>query len=111
MANEFARIDLVCDGAFITPRNIGSISKYPLALGANQVCTLAGALPGSNIVSGRDYIRAAFDYDSTRKFHFPFVRIRLDQFFRRRLEELRIPRHLLHRLQSHASLGCRESRE
>lgn len=49
---------------YITPRNVGDITKYPAGLGANQVCTLVGSSPGSAVVSGSDYISANFDYDS-----------------------------------------------
>ena len=66
MANEFRNIDLTCDGAYVTPRNIGNITKFPVVLGPNQVCTLPGALPGAVIVPGRDYIAASFAIDSTR---------------------------------------------
>ncbi|KAL8291281.1 hypothetical protein RQP46_002259 [Phenoliferia psychrophenolica] len=63
MENEFGRIDLTCDGSYITPYNVGGLTKYPTDLGPNQVCTLLGSTPGSNVVPGRDYIKAAFEYD------------------------------------------------
>lgn len=63
MMNEFGRISLVCDGAYITPRNVGGITKYPIDLGPNQVCTLVGSSPGTAAVSGAAYIKANFDYD------------------------------------------------
>mgnify|MGYP001599324460 FL=1 len=64
MMNEFGRIDLVCDGSYITPFNVGGLTKYPLALGPNQVCTLPGSVGGNPFVPGADYIRAAFEYDA-----------------------------------------------
>lgn len=64
MANEFSRIDLVCEGAFIIPHNFGNLTKYPTALGLNQACTLPGSTPGNPIVSGSAYILANFNYES-----------------------------------------------
>lgn len=63
MENEFGRINLTCDGSYVTPRNVGAVTKYPNDLGPNQVCTLQGAQPGNPIVSGRDYIRAGYQYE------------------------------------------------
>ncbi|ORY59909.1 pleiotropic drug resistance ABC transporter [Leucosporidium creatinivorum] len=63
MMNEFSRIDLTCDGAYITPRNVGGITKYPADLGPNQVCTLVGSTPGTAAVSGAQYIAGNFEYD------------------------------------------------
>ncbi|GAA5926233.1 hypothetical protein JCM3775_000963 [Rhodotorula graminis] len=64
MENEFKRIDLLCEGSYITPNSLGgALPQYPTALGANQVCTLAGATAGNPIVPGRAYISAAFDYN------------------------------------------------
>jgi ATP-binding cassette subfamily G (WHITE) protein 2 (SNQ2) len=62
MINEFRNIDLVCTGNFISPRNIGNITKYPVELGANQVCTLVGSTPGNPIVTGNEYLFANFEY-------------------------------------------------
>ena len=59
MDNEFKRIDLFCDGSYITPYG----GNYPTTLGANQVCTLPGSQPGNPYVPGRDYLQAAFEYD------------------------------------------------
>ena len=64
MENEFKRISLTCDGAYITPRNGGVLSKYPEGLGPNQACTLFGASPGSDVVPGSDYIWASYEYDT-----------------------------------------------
>lgn len=64
MENEFSRINLLCDGAFIIPHNIGNLTKYPTQLGSNQACILPGSTPGTAIISGSDYIRANFSYDT-----------------------------------------------
>lgn len=63
MENEFKRINLLCEGTSVIPRNIGDITKYPNDVGPNQVCTLAGSQSGNQFIAGRDYISAAFDYD------------------------------------------------
>ncbi|KAL5519548.1 SNQ2_1 [Sanghuangporus vaninii] len=62
MENEFMRIDLSCDGDYITPRNGGILNKYPDGLGPNQVCTLFGASPASTDVPGRAYIDVGYEY-------------------------------------------------
>ena len=62
MENEFGRISLACVGDYITPRNVGAVTKYPNDLGANQVCTLPGAQPGNPEVNGADYIFAGYQY-------------------------------------------------
>ena len=61
---------LTCDGSYITPFNVGGLTKYPTELGPNQVCTLLGSTAGSNVVPGRDYIRAAFEYNAGGAFAF-----------------------------------------
>lgn len=63
MENEFKHLDLECNGVYITPYNVGSVTKYPTTLGPNQVCTLAGARAGQPSVPGADYLSAAFQYD------------------------------------------------
>ncbi|KAK7063883.1 pleiotropic drug resistance ABC transporter protein [Favolaschia claudopus] len=63
--NEFMRIQLTCDGAYVIPRNIGPVSKYPDTLGPNQACTLFGASAGSNIVDGESYISAGYGLSSS----------------------------------------------
>ncbi|KAF9067342.1 hypothetical protein BDP27DRAFT_1383972 [Rhodocollybia butyracea] len=65
MENEFRRIDLTCDGAYVVPRNVGDVTKYPDTLGVNQVCTLFGATAASTTVSGHEYLFAAFNLDTT----------------------------------------------
>ncbi|KAG8704963.1 hypothetical protein FRC08_001922 [Ceratobasidium sp. 394] len=62
MENEFYRISMSCDGSYIIPHNVGSMTKYPTSLGPNQVCTLLGASPGQSMVSGDAYIGASFQY-------------------------------------------------
>lgn len=62
MINEFRNIDLLCSGSFISPRNIGNITKYPTELGPNQVCSLVGSTPGNPIVTGNEYLFANFEY-------------------------------------------------
>lgn len=64
MENEFSRLTLTCDGAFVVPRNVGNATKYPAELGPNQICTLFGARPGSRIVTGKDYIQAGYDLNT-----------------------------------------------
>ncbi|KAJ3718556.1 ABC-2 type transporter-domain-containing protein [Lentinula raphanica] len=65
MENEFRRIDLTCDGAYIVPRNGNGVTKYPDGLGPNQVCTLFGASSGSTSVTGHQYIFAGYDLNTT----------------------------------------------
>ncbi|KAF9041171.1 ABC-2 type transporter-domain-containing protein [Rhodocollybia butyracea] len=48
MENEFRRIDLTCDGAYVVP-----------------LCTLFGATAASTTVSGHEYLFAAFNLDTT----------------------------------------------
>ena len=60
MNNEFMRITLKCDGAYVVPRNPPGLSKYPEVLGPNQACTLYGAAPGLDAVDGASYISAGF---------------------------------------------------
>ncbi|GAA6062867.1 hypothetical protein JCM10212_000789 [Sporobolomyces blumeae] len=63
MASEFRRLNLFCDSDYILPHNIaGQLPQYPSTLGPNQVCTLAGSVPGQAYVSGADYINASFGY-------------------------------------------------
>lgn len=59
MESEFSRLDITCDGNYIVPRG----GDYPSSLGPNQSCTLYGATPGSDIVSGSSYVAAAFNLD------------------------------------------------
>ncbi|WAR53515.1 hypothetical protein PtB15_3B23 [Puccinia triticina] len=58
MANEFGRVDFTCSGDSIVPRGDG----YPSTVGPNQVCTVAGARAGSQIVRGVDYMEAALGF-------------------------------------------------
>ncbi|GAA5923733.1 uncharacterized protein JCM15063_003745 [Sporobolomyces koalae] len=64
MSNEFKRINLLCDGSYILPSSLGGVlPQYPATLGANQVCTLAGSVPGQQYVRGSDYIYDSFQYN------------------------------------------------
>ncbi|KAJ8070212.1 hypothetical protein OCU04_000598 [Sclerotinia nivalis] len=56
MENEFSRLDLNCTGAYLVPSGPGYDNIE------HQVCTLAGSVAGSNIVSGSKYITQGFDY-------------------------------------------------
>lgn len=57
MENEFGSIEMVCEGAQLVPSGEGYGDIQ------HQACTLAGSTPGSNIVSGRDYVTDGFSYD------------------------------------------------
>jgi ABC-type multidrug transport system permease subunit len=63
-ANEFSRIDLTCDNAYIIPRNIpeAGITGYPDTVGANQLCSIGGAAVGQNSVSGSAYMYYGYRY-------------------------------------------------
>ncbi|TKY89335.1 hypothetical protein EX895_001866 [Sporisorium graminicola] len=61
MINEFKRITFTCEGAQIIPSGPG----YPTTLTDNQICTLAGATPGTNQVPGIDYLTASFGYEAS----------------------------------------------
>ncbi|KAH8835157.1 P-loop containing nucleoside triphosphate hydrolase protein [Flagelloscypha sp. PMI_526] len=60
MENEFSRIELTCDGSYVIPRNGPGVDKYPTGLGPNQVCTLFGAKPGTDIIDGADYLAGGY---------------------------------------------------
>ncbi|KAG6841566.1 hypothetical protein C0991_009601 [Blastosporella zonata] len=64
MENEFMRISLTCDGNSVVPRNGPGLTKYPDVLGPNQVCTLFGSTPASNIIPGKDYLLAGYNIDT-----------------------------------------------
>ncbi|KAI0323043.1 ABC-2 type transporter-domain-containing protein [Amylostereum chailletii] len=64
MENEFGRINISCDGAYVVPRNGPGIDKYPNTIGPNQVCTLFGAVEGSPFVSGHDYLNIGYNYNT-----------------------------------------------
>ena len=63
MENEFSRVNLICDGDYIIPRNPPGIDKYPVSVGPNQACTLFESTPGSDIVSGSSYLAAGYSLD------------------------------------------------
>jgi len=54
------RINLVCDGNYVVPRNPPGSFKYPEIVGPNQACTLYGATPGQDTVDGASYIAAGY---------------------------------------------------
>ncbi|EIW69828.1 hypothetical protein TREMEDRAFT_43505 [Tremella mesenterica DSM 1558] len=64
-ANEFSRIDLTCDGAYILPRNIPSlgITGFSDTVGPNQLCSISGSTAGQGVVTGTSYMNAAFQYE------------------------------------------------
>jgi ATP-binding cassette, subfamily G (WHITE), member 2, SNQ2 len=64
LSNEFMRIDLTCNGNYVVPRNPPGVTKYPLGIGPNQICTAFGATAGSIIVRGRDYLKVSFGIDA-----------------------------------------------
>lgn len=57
MENEFGRIDMTCADAQLVPSGPGYGDI------AHQVCTLAGSTPGTNRISGTDYVVEGFSYD------------------------------------------------
>ncbi|SOV02442.1 probable ATP-binding multidrug cassette transport protein [Ustilago sp. UG-2017a] len=61
MINEFKRVTFTCEGAQILPSGPG----YPTLLTANQICTLAGATPGSDQIPGIAYLTASFGYQES----------------------------------------------
>ncbi|KAF8627130.1 hypothetical protein AX14_011386, partial [Amanita brunnescens Koide BX004] len=63
MENEFKRISFTCDGNSVVPRNGFGLNLYPSTFGPNQACTLFGAVSGSNIITGADYLRVGFGLD------------------------------------------------
>lgn len=61
MVNEFKRVTFTCAGGSIVPSGAG----YPAGLGPNQVCTVAGSTPGSDIIPGMQYLTASFNYQES----------------------------------------------
>lgn len=57
MANEFGRVTLTCTDSQLVPSGEGYTDIN------HQVCTLAGSKPGTNQVSGSDYIIQGFSYN------------------------------------------------
>ncbi|GAA5893783.1 hypothetical protein JCM8208_001243 [Rhodotorula glutinis] len=63
LANEYKRLSLTCDGSSVFPNSLdGLLPQYPSALGPNQVCTLPGATPGTDVIAGSAYLSAAYGY-------------------------------------------------
>ncbi|KAG8981742.1 hypothetical protein FRB90_007035, partial [Tulasnella sp. 427] len=73
MENEFGKLDMLCDGNYITPRNAPGQSVYPDGLGPNQVCTFFGAQPAQNVVHGRDYIQTGYGLNASDLWRRNFV--------------------------------------
>ncbi|KAG8903275.1 hypothetical protein FRB99_003542 [Tulasnella sp. 403] len=73
MENEFKRVNLLCDGNYITPRNAPGQNTYPDDLGPNQVCTFFGAQPGQPYVRGADYIDVGFSLKTDQLWKLNFV--------------------------------------
>ena len=57
MENEFSRLNLTCTAESLIPSGPGYTNID------NQVCTLAGSVAGTDIVSGSAYITDGFSYD------------------------------------------------
>lgn len=57
MSNEFGRVELTCTDSQLVPSGEGYDDIN------HQVCTLAGSKPGTNQVSGSDYIIEGFSYN------------------------------------------------
>ena len=57
MMNEFKRISLRCTSGSVIPSGPSYTNL------TNQVCTLPGSTPGSDVVPGSDYINLAFSYN------------------------------------------------
>ncbi|KAL9046562.1 MAG: hypothetical protein Q9214_000633, partial [Letrouitia sp. 1 TL-2023] len=57
MANEFERVNLTCTGDYLIPNGpgYGNIS--------NQACTLQGAVQGTNLIRGDEYVKQAYSYN------------------------------------------------
>jgi len=65
----------VCDGSYVTPNSLdGLLPQYPAALGPNQVCTLPGATPGSDVIAGSVYLSAAYGYQVSEQVRPPLSR-------------------------------------
>ncbi|TBU62153.1 ABC-transporter [Dichomitus squalens] len=60
LENEFMRVGFTCDGSSVVPRNPPGLNKYPTDIGPNQICTLFGAIPGQQIVQGRNYLNVGY---------------------------------------------------
>lgn len=53
----------MCEGSYVFPNSLnGLLSQYPSSLGPNQVCTLPGATPGTDVIPGSAYLSAAYGY-------------------------------------------------
>lgn len=57
LENEFGNSNITCEGTSLVPSGDGYDDIN------HQVCTLAGSVPGSTVVSGREYLIKGFSYD------------------------------------------------
>ncbi|KKY24186.1 putative abc transporter [Phaeomoniella chlamydospora] len=59
MVNEFGRIDLTCNSAYLVPYGPGYTDIE------HQACTLAGSTSGTDKISGLSYIKTSFSYNKS----------------------------------------------
>ncbi|KAJ1967304.1 ATP-binding cassette transporter snq2, partial [Dispira parvispora] len=62
VSNEFSGLVMRCTGSNLVPRGLPKYNNL-----ANQVCTLAGARPGSDFIRGEDYIYQSFGFNWHQK--------------------------------------------
>ncbi|WOO79751.1 ABC transporter G family member 14 [Vanrija pseudolonga] len=64
-ANEFYRIDMICDNNYIIPRNIpaANVTGFPDTVGPNQLCSIAGSVAGQSLVTGSQYMYDGFRFE------------------------------------------------
>ncbi|KAJ1651209.1 hypothetical protein IWQ61_008173, partial [Dispira simplex] len=62
VSNEFSGLVMRCAGSNLVPRGFPKYNNL-----ANQVCTLPGARPGSDIIRGEDYIYQSFGFNWHQK--------------------------------------------
>lgn len=55
MVNEFYNLEIECIAPFLVPQGNGATVQY-------QSCTIQGSTPGSNIVSGENYVHTEYSY-------------------------------------------------
>ena len=63
MVNEFHNREFTCPQANFVPQG-GPYNDYPME---NKICTTVGAVPGSNVVQGTDYLAQSFHYYVSHK--------------------------------------------
>lgn len=57
MVNEFDGRNFTCSNL------VPSGPDYDLIGGESRICTTIGAMPGSSVVSGTEYLRLTYDYE------------------------------------------------